>query len=74
MPALYEQIRQRALKQYVSPFMSVNLTKMAQSFNTTAQGRLRWLPGNCPNCLEIPENFRRLEWVGMAHFQHFPGI
>eukprot|EP00667_Euglena_gracilis_P010163 EG_transcript_10339 len=35
VPALYEQIRQRALKQYVSPFMSVNLTKMAQSFNTT---------------------------------------
>jgi COP9 signalosome complex subunit 1 len=33
--ALYEHIRQRALKQYVSPFMSVNLNKMAQSFNTT---------------------------------------
>jgi COP9 signalosome complex subunit 1 len=37
VPVLYEQIRQRALKQYVSPFMSVNLNKMAQAFNTTTQ-------------------------------------
>eukprot|EP00906_Rhabdomonas_costata_P023501 RCo033809 len=32
---LYDQIRQRALKQYVSPFLSVNLAKMATAFNTT---------------------------------------
>ena len=41
VPVLYEQIRQRALKQYVSPFMSVNLNKMAQVFPMTdAQPRL----------------------------------
>jgi COP9 signalosome complex subunit 1 len=35
--ALYEQIRQKALKQYVSPFLSVDLNKMAVAFNTTVQ-------------------------------------
>eukprot|EP01010_Urceolus_cornutus_P004015 NODE_600_length_1507_cov_352.349794_g449_i0.p1 GENE.NODE_600_length_1507_cov_352.349794_g449_i0~~NODE_600_length_1507_cov_352.349794_g449_i0.p1 ORF type:complete len:433 (-),score=115.29 NODE_600_length_1507_cov_352.349794_g449_i0:152-1450(-) len=34
---LYEMIRQRALKQYVSPFMSVDLNKMAAAFNTSTQ-------------------------------------
>eukprot|EP01006_Ploeotia_vitrea_P059358 TRINITY_DN71_c0_g1_i1.p1 TRINITY_DN71_c0_g1~~TRINITY_DN71_c0_g1_i1.p1 ORF type:complete len:437 (+),score=42.18 TRINITY_DN71_c0_g1_i1:46-1356(+) len=32
---IYNTIRQRALKQYVSPFLSVDLNKMASAFNTT---------------------------------------
>lgn len=36
--SLIEQIRQRALVQYVQPFTSANLTLMATAFNTTVAG------------------------------------
>ena len=32
---LYQSIRKKALVQYFSPFLSVDMHKMAQSFNTT---------------------------------------
>mmetsp|Transcript_3835 Transcript_3835/g.7926 ORF Transcript_3835/g.7926 Transcript_3835/m.7926 type:complete len:420 (-) Transcript_3835:301-1560(-) len=35
---LYEQIRHKALIQYTTPFISVNLSTMAQAFNTTVLG------------------------------------
>mmetsp|Transcript_29356 Transcript_29356/g.56342 ORF Transcript_29356/g.56342 Transcript_29356/m.56342 type:complete len:415 (-) Transcript_29356:242-1486(-) len=35
---LYEQIRHKALIQYTTPFISVDLSKMAAAFNTTVTG------------------------------------
>mmetsp|Transcript_27249 Transcript_27249/g.45593 ORF Transcript_27249/g.45593 Transcript_27249/m.45593 type:complete len:412 (-) Transcript_27249:404-1639(-) len=35
---LYKQIRHKALIQYTTPFISVNLSTMAQAFNTTVTG------------------------------------
>lgn len=32
---LYQSIRKKAMVQYFSPFLSVDMNKMAQSFNTT---------------------------------------
>eukprot|EP00238_Polyblepharides_amylifera_P015908 CAMPEP_0196584436 /NCGR_PEP_ID=MMETSP1081-20130531/47059_1 /TAXON_ID=36882 /ORGANISM="Pyramimonas amylifera, Strain CCMP720" /LENGTH=415 /DNA_ID=CAMNT_0041905639 /DNA_START=73 /DNA_END=1320 /DNA_ORIENTATION=- len=40
---LYEQIRHKALIQYVTPFTSVCLTKMAAAFNTSVPGLQREL-------------------------------
>ena len=36
--ALYEQIRHKALIQYTTPFISVDLTRMAASFKTNVAG------------------------------------
>eukprot|EP01062_Namystynia_karyoxenos_P028589 TRINITY_DN21640_c0_g1_i1.p1 TRINITY_DN21640_c0_g1~~TRINITY_DN21640_c0_g1_i1.p1 ORF type:complete len:529 (+),score=183.29 TRINITY_DN21640_c0_g1_i1:215-1588(+) len=33
--ALYDQIRNRALKQYAAPYLTVDLSRMAQAFNTS---------------------------------------
>ena len=40
---LYQKIRNKALVQYFSPFISVNLNTMAQAFNTTVAGLEREL-------------------------------